>query len=119
MFIEDYRISPTEAKAKFNLKFPNIHLTKKEINTYIIVKYRETKNINNNEILNTDNLFILKVTEGNILSHVIKFNIEVSNEELKFIIIGNDEIFKNIKNNHIDQYFMDCTYKPLPKIFKI
>ena len=57
MFIEDYRISSTEAKSKFNLKFPNIALTTKELNTYIITKYRETKNINNGKIINTNDLF--------------------------------------------------------------
>lgn len=71
----------------------------KEVNTYIITKYRETKNINNDKILNTDKLFILKDSEGNILSHVIDFNIEDTNESQKFILIGTEEIFKNLKNN--------------------
>ena len=43
-------------------------------------------------------------------------NINENEEEKEghFIIIGNKEIFSNMKNNVINQYFMDCTYSAVP-----
>ena len=46
MFIEDYRLTPNDAKYQFKLKFPNIDLDDKDVITYINSKYREVKNIN-------------------------------------------------------------------------
>ena len=41
-------------------------------------------------------------------------------KQLKYIIIGNDDILTNLKNNNINQYFMDCTYKVFPpNIYKL
>ena len=50
MFIEDYKITPTEAKIIFKKKFPNIDITDKDINTYINTKYKESKVINQEKI---------------------------------------------------------------------
>ena len=46
LFLEDYRLIPIEAKDKFKLKFPNIDLTSKDINTYINAKSRNAKILN-------------------------------------------------------------------------
>lgn len=35
-------------------------------------------------------------------------------KEDHFIIIENKKIFSNMKNNIINQYFMDCTYSAVP-----
>ena len=43
MFIEDYKITPTEAKIIFRKQFPNIDLADQDINTYINTKYKEAK----------------------------------------------------------------------------
>ena len=56
---------------------------------------------------------MLKDEHYNIISHVITYKIEYEKEnniEDKFIIIGNEQMLTQFKNNYIDQFFMDCTY---------
>ena len=53
--------------------------------------------------------------EGINISKVIEFIDDSDNKEkFKFILIGNDDILINLKNNNINQFFMDCTYKAVP-----
>ena len=51
MFIENYKITPTEAKIKFNKIFPKIDISDKDINSYIATKYKESKIINQEKII--------------------------------------------------------------------
>ena len=56
-----------------------------------------------------------------IISQVIKYiNAEKENKDYyNFIIIANDQMLAQIKNNFVDQFFMDCTYRAvLPNIYK-
>ncbi len=115
LFLKDYRLTPVEAKDKFKTKFPNIDLTGNDINTYINTKYREAKNINRDKILNTEKYFKMLDEEGKNISNVIEYIDESDkNEKFKFIIIGKEELLINLKNNNINQFFMDCTYKAVP-----
>ena len=40
---------------------------------------------------------------------------KVKKNEYKFIIIATESQIRNLKNNLIDEYFMDTTYKCVPK----
>jgi len=121
LFLEDYRLTPIEAKDKFKQKFPNIDISGKDINTYINTKYRDAKNINRDKIINTEKYFQMLDEKGNNIAKVIEYPDENDkNKTLKFIIIGNETILCNLKNNNINQYFMDCTYKAVPpNIYKL
>ena len=52
MFIDDYKLTPNEAKYQFKLKYPNVDLDDKDVITYINSKYREAKNINQEKFKN-------------------------------------------------------------------
>ena len=121
LFLEDYRLTPVEAKDKFKSKFPNIDLSGKDINTYINTKCRDAKNINKDKIINTEKCFQMLDEKGNNISKVVEYPDEKDvSKKLKFIILGNDDILTNLKNNNINQYFMDCTYKAVPpNIYKL
>lgn len=113
IFIEDSKITPTEAKIIFKNKFPNIDIEDKYINIYINTKYKESTVINQEKIKNTDRIFSLRDENNDIISHVIDFkNIKDITE--KFILIGNKNMLSQLSNNNIDQFFMDCTYKVVP-----
>ena len=47
----------------------------------------------------------------NVISRVYEFQKENDNQNKKYVIIGKKYTFKNIKNNKISQFFMDCRYK--------
>ena len=57
LFINDITLDPTIAKSIFKNKFHNIDIRRNDTNTYIISKYRETKNINRDKIDNTVKIF--------------------------------------------------------------
>ena len=58
---------------------------------------------------------MLKDENGNIISHVINYKNEEENKEVdQFIIIGNEQMLAQFKNNFIDPFFMDCTYRAVP-----
>ena len=83
MFLKDYNLKPTYAKIKFNKLFPNNVINKEKFG-------------------NTDKIFHLKDDNGKELSKVIQYKIEYEGdekEELKYIIIANNEMMDNIKNN--------------------
>lgn len=58
----------------------------------------------------------MKDENDNITSQVIKYiNAEKENKDYyKFIIIANDQMLAQIKNNFVDQFFVDCTYRAVP-----
>ena len=114
MFLKDYTLDPTIAKSIFKNKFPNIDLSGSDINTYITTKSKEPKTINNDKIINKEKIFKLLDEKGNIISKVYDFQNENNNQIQKYIIIGKESMFHNIKNNKISQFFMDCTYKCVP-----
>ena len=115
LFLKDYTLDPTTAKSIFSRRFPNIDLTGNDINTYIKTKYKESQKINHEKIKNTEKIFSLCDENGILLSKVIDINEE--NNQIKYkkiILIANNEMIENFKNNQITQYFMDCTYKAVP-----
>ena len=59
MFINNKKLSPTEAKIIFKEKFKNINLDTKEIITYIDTKYKEFYNIDKENISNYHSLLAL------------------------------------------------------------
>ena len=69
--------------------------------------------IHSENIKNTNSLFELKDNNGTVISKIIEN--ENSNEIVKkIIIIGTESMYKNIKDNQVNQYFFDCTYKKVP-----
>ena len=62
---------PIQTKEKFNGKFPNIDLSKKENDTYIRTPHKITKKIHSEKIKNIDTLFQLLDKEGKNLCTVI------------------------------------------------
>ena len=61
MFIKNYTLDPTTAKAIFTHKYPNIDLEDPEINKYIIkTKYSESQKINKDKI-KIPNLYLIYV----------------------------------------------------------
>ena len=119
MFLEKIYLKPLEAKILFAKKFPTIDLKDKELDKIIKNKYRLTSHINQDKIRNTNNLFIIKDDNNNDISFTYTYFNEDDLEdgkknEYKFVIIGNDNMLKNLKNNLINEYFMDCTYKCVP-----
>ena len=82
MFMEDYKLTPIDAKYIFTKKYPNINLKVKDILTTINSKYRDAKNINQEKFKNTDDIFLLKDESNNIISRVIDYN-ENDEEQLK------------------------------------
>lgn len=59
-FVNNIQLKPIDAKFEFSKDFLNINLSEKSINTYILTKYREACNINEEKIKNTNNIFIIK-----------------------------------------------------------
>lgn len=120
LFFEDENLIPTLAKEKFHTKFPNININEKEIDNYIKVKHREMKKLHSEKIINTKSLFELQDREGNKISYVLDYNDKENPEkEYKMVLIANENIYNNLKNNQITQFFMDCTYKMVPLNKKI
>ena len=113
-------MSPTEAKIMFKNKFKNIKIDSQEITRYIETKYRESNKINNEYIGNYKSIINIRDNDGNKISQIIEFNSDsedknkLNNEKDHFIIIGNSELFSNLKDNLINQFFMDCTYSAVP-----
>lgn len=121
-FLNNFQLKTIDAKIEFAKNFPNIKLSEKSINTYILTKYREASNVNDEKIKNTNNIFIMKDDNNEKISETYNYyspeDIEKKNE-LKFVIIGAKEMIKNLSNNLIDQFYMDCTYSTVPpSIFK-
>lgn len=115
LFYEDENLIPTIAKEKFHNKFPNININEKEIDNYIKVKHREMKKVHIEKIINTKSLFELQDREGNKISYVLDYQDKENPEkEYKMVLIANVNMYNNLKNNQITQFFMDCTYKMVP-----
>ena len=112
MFFENLYLKPLEAKLLFSKKFPSIELNDSELNKIIKNKYRLTAHINQDKIRNTNNLFTIKDENDQEITKTYTYynENEIDNEkklEYKLIIIGNDNMLKNLKNNLIDEYFID------------
>ena len=73
MFINDYKLSPTQAKIKFNENFPNLKIDTKEISVYIDTKYRGANNLNEEKIHNYNSIIELYDNNGEKISNIIKF----------------------------------------------
>ena len=119
MFLNNPNLTPTEAKIQFKKKFPILKIDTKNIQKYIETKYRQATKENKENIGNYNSLIDIRDNEGNKLSHLITFNYNdnseiENNKEDNFILIGKKEMFFNLKNNMINQYFMDCTYSAVP-----
>ena len=53
--------------------------------------------------------------KGNIISRSLEHTDESNNDKkYKAIIIATNKMLSNLKNNQINEYFMDCTYKMVP-----
>lgn len=67
------------------------------------------------KIKNTKTLFEMKDNKGNIISKSLEYTDE-SNNDKKYnaIIIATNNMLSNLKNNQINEFFMDCTYKMVP-----
>ena len=114
LFNEDENLFPMNAKEIFHKKFPSIEINK-DIDSYIEVKYREIKKIHSEKIVNSKGIFKFLDNEGNNISHIIEYdNGNNNNKKLKIVIIANDNMLNNLKDNLINKYFMDCTYKIIP-----
>ena len=61
--------------------------------------------------MNTDKIFQMTDENGNIISKVIDYKDEEKDCESKFVLIANNNMLLQLKNNYIAQFFMDCTYK--------
>lgn len=52
---------------------------------------------------------------GNIISKSLEYTDESNNDKkYKAIIIATNNMLSNLKNNQINEFFMDCTYKIVP-----
>lgn len=70
------------------------------------------KKLHSEKIINTKSLFELQDRERNKISYVLDYNDKENPEkEYKMVLIANENIYNNLKNNQITQFFMDCTYK--------
>ena len=66
---------------------------------------------------NTEKIFHLKDDNGIEIAQTIDYEIKLENnetEKLKFIIIANKDMLLNLKNNLIDEFFIDTTYSCVP-----
>lgn len=116
------KLKPIYAKIKFHKLFPNINISTKEYDNYIYGKYREARGINKEKIENTEKFFHLKDDEDKEISQTIDYEIKSSDgeiENLKFVLIVNEEILLNFKNNLIEEYFIDATYSCVPPSIEI
>ena len=96
LFLNDFHLTPTDAKIIFHKKFPNINLNDKSLETYIYTKYREANKANKEKIVNNESLFHIKDNDNNELTETINYKIEGIDEEFKFIIIGTNEMLNNV-----------------------
>ena len=96
LFLNDFQLTPTDAKITFHKKFPNINLNDKSLETYIYTKYREANKANKEKIVNNESLFHIKDNDNNELTETINYKIEGIDEEFKFIIIGTNERLNNV-----------------------
>ena len=102
MFSEDANLVPTITKDKFHNKFPNIDINSKEINNYIRTQYRIMKIIHSEYIKNTESIFELKDNKGEIISKIEEYE-DLNKTSKKLILIGNKNMYNNIKDNKINQ----------------
>ena len=96
-------------------KSPNLKIDTKHTET----KYSQATKKNKENTGNYNSLIDIRDDDGNKLSHLITFNYDgnseiENNKEDNFILIGNQEMLSNLKNNMINQYFMDCTFSEDP-----
>ena len=96
LFLNDFQLTPTDAKIIFHKKFPNINLNDKSLETYIYTKYREANKANKEKIVNNESLFHIKDNDNNELTETINYKIEGIDEEFKIIIIGTNEMLNNV-----------------------
>ena len=71
------------------------------------------KKIHSEYIKNTESIFELKDNKGEIISKIEEYE-DLNKTTKKFILIGNKNRYNNIKDNQINQFFFDCTYKMVP-----
>lgn len=72
-FLNNIQLKPLDAIIDFSKDFPNINLTDKSIITYILTKYREASNINEEKIKNTNNIFIMKGDNDDQISEAYNY----------------------------------------------
>lgn len=115
LFYEDENLFPLKAKEIFHQKFPRVNISTKDLDNYINVKYREIKKLHSEKIINTETLFKFLDKCNNNISKTIEYADESNpDKKYKLIIIANSVMLNNLKDNFIEQYFMDCTYKIVP-----
>ena len=106
---------PTLAKEKFLNRFPNIEISSKEINQYIRSIYRQVKKLHSEKIKNTKTIFKLADNNNIIISESFKYENEDENPKtFNLVMIANDKMINNIKDNQINQFFFNFTYKIVP-----
>ena len=72
-FLNNIYLKPIDAKIEFSKQFPKIDISLKSIKTYIITKYRESCNIDDEKIKNTNNIFIMKDDNNEQISEVYSY----------------------------------------------
>ena len=115
LILNEFHLTHTDVKILFHKKFPFINLKDKSLDTYIYYKYKEVNKINKERINNTESLFHIKDENNNELTEAINYKIDGNEEELKFVIIGTNEMLNNIQNNLIEKFFMEITYSCVPQ----
>ena len=70
------------------------------------------KKIHSEKIINIESLFRFMDNNNNNIAKVIDYNSENNpNKIYKLVLIGNADMYNNLKDNQINQFFFDCTYK--------
>ena len=73
------------------------------------------KKIHSEKNKNTKTLFEMQDNSGIIISKTIEYNDPNDDTQFyKIIIIAKETMLNSLKNNQINQFFMDCTYKMVP-----
>ena len=83
MFLDNIYLKPAEAKILFTKKIGTIDLSDPEISKIIKIKYRLCSQIKNDKIKNSNNLFILKDENNNIISQTYSYYDEDEDKEKK------------------------------------
>ena len=74
------------------------------------------KKIHSEKIKNTKTLFEIQDNSGNIISKTIEYNEPNDDTKIfKIIIISKEMMLNNLKNNQINQFFMNCKYRMVPQ----
>ena len=107
LFNDDPNLMPIQAKDIFKNKYPHIDLSSKEIEHTIRSQYRIIKQLYSEKITNTECLFKFIDNNNNNISKVIDYNLENNpNKIYKLVLIANEDMYNNLKDNQINQFFL-------------